>query len=116
MHISEIVNIEKLNFSNIHSEFDKFIKVLNNKNNLTNESLEKIIILNKQMQEITTNLMELKYSLEKPDGKNNSKNNSKNNRKNNSKNNSKNIEDYEKNETAINAFLPYIFYYRFMMN
>ena len=111
MHISEIVNIEKLNFSNIHSEFDKFIKVLNNKNNLTNESLEKIIILNKQMQEITTNLMELKYSLEKPDGKNNRKNN----RKNNSKNNRKNIEDYEKNETAINTFLPYIFYYRFMM-
>ena len=107
MNYTELISIEKKHFSNIHSEFDKFtklIKLLKHNNCLSSETLEKIIILNKHMQEITTNLMDINNDIKNT------------NTKKNKKNNKNMIDGYEKNEKAINAFLPYILYYRFLID
>ena len=108
MNYEEIINIEKSHFSSIHSEFDKFIKLVKQKNckkeQIHNDSLKKIIILNKKMDELYSELNDLCYSL----GKTTSKTNT-------SKTNQE-IEHYEKNHETIKTFLPFILYYRMLID
>lgn len=108
MNYEEIINIEKTHFSSIHSEFDKFIKLLKQKNlkseQIPNESLKQIIILNKKMDELYSHLNDLCYSLDKP------------NKINKQSKTNKEIENYEKNDNTIKSFLPFILYYRMMLD
>ena len=101
MNINSILDIEKNYFSSMHSNFDRLFKNLNKKQ-LSNENLTKIILINKKILEINNMLEDINYNITKK-------------RKNKSINIKKEIEEYEKNDKAIQEFLPYILYYRFLM-
>ena len=97
MNHSEIIDIEKAHFSNFHSNFSKFMKKINTSENLDTYTLKNIIILNKKFLEINNILESINYN----------KNND---------NIDKIIKKYNKNDKAINKFLPYIIYYRMMID
>ena len=99
---NDLIEIEKVYFSNTHRNFDRLIKNLKNKKNISNENLKKLIILNKKMLEINNLLEEVNYNIDKKKNKC-------------SINIDKELENYEKNDKAISSFLPYIMYYRFLM-
>ena len=61
--MTNIVELEKGLFSNLESEFYKFINVLDkNPNNLDDLYLKKIIILNEQMRLLETMIYDLKIN------------------------------------------------------
>ena len=93
----EIIDLEKSHFSNLHSNFSKFIKKIENYD-LEKETLKNIIILNKKFLEINNILDSINYQ-----------------KKYNSNINEE-LENYEKNDKAISKFLPYIIYYRMMID
>ena len=94
----EIIDIEKSHFSNLHSNFSKLInKIKNSNNSLDKNTLKKIIILNKKFSELNNLLEDLNY----------------NNK--NFKNIDEELENYEKNDKAVKKFLPYILFYRFLL-
>lgn len=92
----EIIDIEKSHFSNFHSNFSKFIEKINKDKNLDKNTLKNIIILNKKFLEINNVLETILYDKKT--------------------NNDELIENYSKNDKAINKFLPYIIYYRMMID
>ena len=93
----EIIDIEKSHFSNLHSNFSKFIEKMNKDKNIDNNTLKNIIILNKKFLEINNILESILYNKKINDI-------------------DELIENYSKNDKAINKFLPYIIYYRMMIN
>lgn len=99
----DIHEIQKNYFSNTHSSFDKFLKNIKNKNNLSNNNLKKIIILNKKMLEINNILDDINYEINKTKPKL-------------SINVEKELIEYENNDRAVKQFLPYMMYYRFIMD
>ena len=103
MDYSSIINIEKTYFSDIHSQFDTFIKMIKSKDKVSEEVLKTIIVLNKKMQELSSDLEDLNYTLQKSEKRKNKKM-------------KKNIKLYEENEKIIKDFLPYMIYYRFLLN
>tara|TARA_Y100001970_G_C13604020_1_gene541593 strand:+ start:132 stop:443 length:312 start_codon:yes stop_codon:yes gene_type:complete len=103
MDYSSIINIEKTYFSDIHSQFDTFIKMIKSKDKVSEEVLKTIIVLNKKMQELSSDLEDLNYTLQKSE-------------KRKTKKMKKNIKLYEENEKIIKDFLPYMIYYRFLLN
>ena len=90
--------MKKRAFSDIHSNFDLFIKTLISKDKTDTHILKSIIILNQKMKELNEfddiNLYTSKI------------------RKKKTKKMKKNIENYEKNNKVIQDMLPYIIYYR----
>ena len=101
--MSNIIELEKGLFSNLQSEFYKFINSL--KNNSDNKHLsEKIILLNEQMRLLENMLYELKIDIYS-----------------NNPNNSNNIfikeqlNDYDKDQKVLDQFKPFMLYYRFML-
>lgn len=101
--MSNIIELEKGLFSNLQSEFYKFINSLSS--NTDNKQLsEKIILLNEQMRLLENMLYELKIDIYS-----------------NNSNNSNNLfikdqlNDYEKDQKVIEKFKPFMLYYRFML-
>jgi hypothetical protein len=101
MNSNDLHDIEKNYFSNTHSNFSKFLKNIKNKE-LTNDTLKKIIIINKKMLEVNNLLEDINYNINK-----------KNPRL--TVDIEKELKDYEDNDKAVKHFLPYIMYYRFLM-
>ena len=101
--MNEIRNLEVSLFSNLHSEFNKFINVLDNsQNKCKDDYLKKIIILNEHMRKLENMIYELKidiYSNRKSDISI-----------------SKELEDYEKDQQVIDKFKPFMLYYRCLID
>jgi hypothetical protein len=98
--MTNIIELEKGLFSNLQSEFYKFINSL--KNNSDNKKLsDKILILNEQMRFLENMLYELKLDIYS--------------------NNNNNIDiieelnEYEKDKKVIEKFKPFMLYYKFML-
>jgi len=98
---NDIYVIEKAHFSNTHRNYSRFLNNINNKH-LSKDTLKKIILLNKKMLEINNLLEDVNYNIDK--------------KKNNlPEHMERELQDYEKNDKAISHFLPYIIYYRFLL-
>jgi hypothetical protein len=107
MENHELVNIEKNYFSEFHSNFSRFLNNINNINNkdLNGDTLKKIIIINKKILEINNLLETINYKYNK-------------NKKKNIEINidiDSELENYEKNDKSIKNFLPFLMYYRFLL-
>jgi hypothetical protein len=102
--MTNIIELEKGLFSNLQSEFYKFINSL--KNNSDNKHLsEKIILLNEQMRLLENMLYELKIDIYS----NNTNNNTSLFLK-------EQIDDYEKDKKVIEKFKPFMLYYRLILD
>jgi len=101
--MTNLIDLEIGLFSNLHSEFQKLINVLDNHpNKCKEESLKKIILLNEQMRILENMIYELKIDIYS-------------NRKSNISI-SKELEDYEKDQLVIDKFKPFMLYYRCMLD
>jgi len=101
--MSNIIELEKGLFSNLQSEFYKFINSL--KNNSDNKHLsEKIILLNEQMRLLENMLYELKIDIYS------------NNTHNTSISVKEQLNDYEKDKKIIEKFKPLMIYYRLILD
>ena len=103
MDYSSILSIEKEHFSDIHSKFDSFINILSKKEKTDTHILKSIIVLNQKMKELSNEFDELNYLLQISEKKK-------------TKKMKKNIDNYEKNNQVIQDMLPYIIYYRTLLN
>ena len=98
--MSNIIELEKGLFSNLQSEFYKFINSL--ANNTDNKQLsEKIILLNEQMRLLENMLYELKIDVYSNNPNNISIKDQ--------------LNDYEKDQKVLEIFKPFMLYYRFML-
>jgi hypothetical protein len=98
--MSNIIELEKGLFSNLQSEFYKFINSL--ANNTDNKQLsEKIILLNEQMRLLENMLYELKIDVYSNNPTNISIKDQ--------------LNDYEKDQKVLEIFKPFMLYYRFML-
>ena len=101
--MTNIVDLEKGLFSNLQSEFYKFINILDKKPDTLDELyLKKIIMLNEQMRLLETMIYELKIDKIK-----------------NLKCEDKNDEllvDYDKDQKVLDYFKPFMIYYRFLLD
>ena len=104
MNIEELVDIQKKNFLSLQSDYSKLINFLNHQQKLDDETLVKLIKLNYMFKQISSEIIDIKYSAGKKD------------KRKKTKENLEMIENFEKDQKSIKAFLPYIFYYRFMLN
>jgi len=101
--MSNIIELEKGLFSNLQSEFYKFINSL--KINSDNKHLsEKIILLNEQMRLLENMLYELKIDIYS------------NNTHNNSISVKEQLNDYEKDNKIIEQFKPLMIYSRLILD
>ena len=101
--MSNIIELEKGLFSNLQSEFYKFINSLKN-NRDTKQFSEKIILLNEQMRLLENMLYELKIDIYR------------NNTHNNSISVKQQLNDYEKDKKIIEKFKPLMIYYRLILD
>lgn len=101
--MSNIIELEKGLFSNLQSEFHKFINSLKTNSNSKHLS-EKIILLNEQMRLLENMLYELKIDIY-----------SNNSNDSNDSTIKEQLNDYEKDKKVIEKFKPYMLYYRFML-
>lgn len=106
MNNIEIYDTEKSYFSNTHKNFNIFLNNIKKKE-LSNDNLKKIIILNKKLLEINNILTDINYTIDKKTNKINKTNKTKI---------EKEIINYEKNDKTISKFLPYIIYYRLLLD
>ena len=98
-----IIELEKGLFSNLQSEFYKFINSLENDSVCKKTHIsEKIILLNEQMRLLENMLYELKIDIYS----NNSIR---------SKLVTNQLTDYDKDKKVIEKFKPFMLYYRFML-
>ena len=98
--MSNIIELEKGLFSNLQSEFYKFINSLKN-NSDTKQLSEKIILLNEQMRLLENMLYELKIDIYSNNPTNISIKDQ--------------LNDYEKDQKVLEIFKPFMLYYRFML-
>mgnify|MGYP006108492169 FL=1 len=97
--MTNIIELEKGLFSNLQSEFYKFINILEN-NNDNKKLSDKILLLNEQMRFLENMLYELKLDIYS------------------NTNNISTIEelnDYEIDKKVIEKFKPFMLYYKFML-
>lgn len=99
--MNEVIDFERALFSNLHSEFSKLMNSLKTSKNNKN-TLKKILLLNEQMRLLENMMYELKIDVF-------SNNTSINQTK------LQELEDYNKNEKALEHFKPYMLYYRFLL-
>ena len=106
----EITNIEKNLFSHLHSEFDKLLYNLNkpNKNNknLTISQITMISDVNKDLLNLTNSIEKINNSLLK----------NKNQNEQLTIKQIEKLEDFDKDNKTIKTFLPFIMYYRMMLD
>ena len=100
--MSNIIELEKGLFSNLQSEFYKFINSLKN-NSDTKQFSEKIILLNEQMRLLENMLYELKIDIYT-------------NNTNNDSSIKEQLNDYEKDQKIIDKFKPLMIYSRLILD
>ena len=100
--MSNIIELEKGLFSNLQSEFYKFINSLKN-NSDTKQFSEKIILLNEQMRLVENMLYELKIDIYT-------------NNTNNDSSIKEQLNDYEKDQKIIDNFKPLMIYSRLLLD
>lgn len=101
----EVSNLQKDLFSKLHSEYDKLIYNLNKpKQKLTISQISMISSLNKDLLSLTNSLEKINFSLLK------------NKKKEITKREIETLENFDKDEKSIKAFLPFIMYYRMMLD
>ena len=101
----DISSLEKGLFSNLQSEFYKFINILENQPNKCRDSyLKKVLILNEQMRLLENMIYELKIDIYT------------NNTNINTTIINNKIEEYDKDKKVLDYFKPFMLYYRFMLN
>ena len=100
---SDIINLEKVYFSNLQSSFDKFLSDFKNtkKLNINKSKLVELLELNKKINELELYIDKLRYKIKKN-----------NQLDKNNIDNSEYIENYEKDRESINKILPLLIYYR----
>ena len=103
--MSNIIELEKGLFSNLQSEFYKFINSLKT-NSDTKQFSEKIILLNEQMRLLENMLYELKIDIYT----NNTNNNY------NYISIKEQLNDYEKDQKIIDKFKPLMIYSRLLLD
>jgi len=101
--MSNIIELEKGLFSNLQSEFYKFINSLKNISD-TKQFSEKIILLNEQMRLLENMLYELKIDIYT------------NNTNNNYISIKEQLNDYEKDQKIIDKFKPLMIYSRLLLD
>ena len=106
--MTNIIELEKGLFSNLQSEFYKFIHILeqspdNLKAYTDDLYLKKIIVLNEQMRLLENMIYELK--IDKLRNSNNIEENK----------TTKLLDDYDKDQKVIDYFKPFMIYYRFLL-
>ena len=105
MDKKNIYNIEKDLFSLVHSEFDKMLyNINNNKNKITNKELSMFMELNKEILNIRNLMENINNSLLKK------------NKPNLTCKDIEKMESYDKDNKSIKAFLPYLIYFRMMLD
>ena len=98
----EISSLEKGLFSNLQSEFYKFINILEN-NNSNDSYFKKIIIMNEQMRLLENMIHELKMDIYI-------------NNTNTTNIINKQIDNYDKDQKVLDYFKPFMLYYRMILN
>jgi hypothetical protein len=102
--MTNIVDLEKGLFSNLQSEFYKFINILDKTPNDGDELyLKKIIILNEQMRLLENMIYELKMDKLR------------NSNKIDEHKTNELIDDYDKDQKVLEYFKPFMIYYRFLL-
>ena len=105
MDKKNIYNIEKDIFSLVHSEFDKMLyNISNNKNKITNKELSMFMELNKEILNIRNLMENINNSLLKKK------------KPNLTIKDIEKMESYDKDNKSIKAFLPYLIYFRMMLD
>ena len=103
--MTNIVDLEKGLFSNLQSEFYKFINVLDKNNiDLDDLYLKKIIIFNEHMRLLENMIYELKMDKLRISNKIDYRNTN------------ELIDDYNKNQKVLDYFKPFMIYYRFLID
>ena len=103
--MSNLSNLEIGLFSNLQSEFHKFINVLDNQPNKCNEHyLKKILLLNEHMRLLENMIYELKIDIYS------------NSSSSTLDKTTDELDNYEKNQRVIDKFKPFMLYYRLMMD
>ena len=102
--MSNIIELEKGLFSNLQSEFYKFINILEQSpDSIDDLYLKKIIVLNEQMRLLENMIYELK--IDKLRNSNNIEEHKTNEL----------LDDYDKDQKVIDYFKPFMIYYRFLL-
>ena len=105
MDKKNIYNIEKDLFSLVHSEFDKMLyNINNNKNKITNKELSMFMELNKEILNIRNLMENINNTLLKKK------------KPNLTIKDIEKMESYDKDNKSIKAFLPYLIYFRMMLD
>jgi len=99
--MDSIVHFETALFSNLQSEFQKVMNVLQKSTNT--HTLKKILLLNEQMRLLENMLYELKIDIYSDNTSLNSTN-------------TELLDNYYKDQTIIDKFKPLMLYYRFLLN
>ena len=103
--MTNLTALENGLFSNLQSEFNKFINVLDTTPNKCNEqSLKKIILLNEQMRILENMIYELKIDIYS------------NRISSTADKDLAELDEHEKNQQVIDKFKPFMLYYRLMMD
>lgn len=93
--MDKIIEFEKNIFSNLQSEFSKLLNNLKN-NKINKDKLDQLIVINKQLLELETNIINLKQNLDIVD--------------------KESLKDYEKDKKVIETFKPFMLYHRLLLN
>ena len=106
--MSSLNTIEKTVFSNFHRSFNRLLVNLDTRlESISQDTLIDILELNQNINKIIQKIDTINYKLLKKNSNSNSNSNSK---KKLSKKQKEYLEDYEKDETIIKAFQPYMLY------
>ena len=102
--MTDIIKLEKTLFSSLHSKFQKLLNQLNNSNKNSNNYLNKILLINKQILILENMINELKYDIIKDsDNLDNL-------------DNSDELNEHLKDIDTIEVFKPYMLYYRLLLD
>ena len=97
--MNELYEIQKNRFSEFHSQYNKFLNMLINKDKLDNNTLYKILELNSNMNLLINNLIDIEHNFIKDNVDYKDK-----------------LKEYNENEEIFKKFLPFIFMYKMTLN
>ena len=101
----EIVNLEKNNFSEFHSEFNKLLHNINQcDKNLDIINISKLSNINKELLNLTNLIKDFNISIKK------------NNNQELDISSINKLKDFDNDKKTINKFLPYMLYYRMIID
>jgi hypothetical protein len=101
----EIIDLEKNNFSEFHSEFNKLLHNVNIcDKNLDITNISKLSNINKELLNLTNLIKDFNLSIKK------------NNNQELDINSINKLKSFDKDKKTINSFLPYMLYYRMIID